>query len=357
MKQQRNLLAIALLIGAPAALIAGGSSVLGGFNLPNTFSAGSPARASEVNANFSAISSALLSLDGRLSEVGTPENIVDVATSGAPFSSIASAVASIDDASADNPYLVRVAPGLYDESQRTIVPEFVRLEGSGAGVTVLSVNITANANTAAAAAVQLSDNTALSRMTVVNAGSTALSSGVFAAGVSSSTAILDAEILVNGNGGTGHLAVVNADGNLRIDRSRLFAGGASTLNTAFSSTDSNGAFSQPLITNSELEGDGVTTGTAISMSNTAAEVRESRLTGDFRGVEANVAGSSRILNSRVRTLGLNPVYEATGSASVLSASVDFVGGNPMGLATSFKYVHCAKANFDPVVNGFGSTVQ
>jgi len=351
----RPIFAIAAVSLVPAAVIAVDSNLLGNFSVSNTFAAGTPARASEVNQNFTEVTTALLSLDDRLSEIPTFTNIVNVATSGAAFTSIATAVASITDSSASNPYLVKVAPGIYDESQQTQVPSFVRLEGAGAGVTVLRINL--NGSFAAGAAVTLSDDSLISGMTVRNTANAGNAIGIAAAGVSATTAMEDVEVLVDGNGGLGHTAVANFDGDLRIRRSRLFASGASTLNAAFTSSDSAGPFSQPLITNSELEGDGTVSGFAAFTSNTAAEIRESRLNGDFRGIQANINGINRLHNSSVRTLGLNPVYEVSAGASILSAGVELIGGNALGLASQLKYVHCYKSNLNPVANGFGSAIQ
>ncbi|MFT5478935.1 MAG: pectin methylesterase-like acyl-CoA thioesterase [Planctomycetota bacterium] len=351
----RPLLALAAVALVPAAVIAIDSNLLGDFNVTNTFAAGTPARASQVNQNFADVTGALLTLDDRLSQVAVSANVIDVATSGALFSSIATAVASIDDSSASNPYIVRVAPGIYDESQQTRVPSFVRLEGAGAGVTILQINL--NGSFALGAAVILADDVVISGLTVHNTSNSGNAIGISATGVSSRTALEDVEVLVDGPGGNAHTAVANSEGDLAIRRSRLLASGASTLNAGFTSNDTSGAFSQPVITDSEIEGLGTASGYALFIASTAAEIRNSRIIGDFRALRANSAGISRLHHTSVRTRNLNSVYEVSAGAVILSAGVGFAGGNALGLAASLKYVHCYNANLNPVVNGTGSSVQ
>lgn len=63
-------------------------------------------------------------------------NIVTVATSDGEFSSIVSALASITTASASNPYMISIAPGVYTESQIQM-KAFVYIHGSGEQATVI----------------------------------------------------------------------------------------------------------------------------------------------------------------------------------------------------------------------------
>lgn len=62
-------------------------------------------------------------------------NVVVVAKSGGDFTSVQAALDSITDAGADNPYLVTVAPGVYEE-QVTLKPH-VTVEGAGEDVTIV----------------------------------------------------------------------------------------------------------------------------------------------------------------------------------------------------------------------------
>jgi len=57
------------------------------------------------------------------------QNVVIVAKSGGDFTTITAALASITDASASNPYLIYVAPGVYTE--QVTMKQYVDIEGAG----------------------------------------------------------------------------------------------------------------------------------------------------------------------------------------------------------------------------------
>jgi Pectinesterase len=68
----------------------------------------------------------------------TPRNVIWVAKSGGQFTSVRAAMDSITDASSGNPYLVKVAPGIYTETVVTIMKSNVDLEGSGQDRTIVT---------------------------------------------------------------------------------------------------------------------------------------------------------------------------------------------------------------------------
>ncbi len=382
MKSQRLPLLLVLPFIATGAAFS--ASFLGGFsiNLPNSFAAGQPARASEVNANFDTIVTAVetraddvdaqidtvvLDLDALtlrtqdletlVAGVASPENVLVVSPSGAAFTSVAAALASINDASETNPYVVYVAPGVYEETELCEVQSFVTLLGAGPAASIVRSSRTGNSQGAASSTVLLSDNGAIADIRIENVGAAALSNAISGFGLSRATRITNVVARADGNGGTGHFAILASDGDVTIIDSVLFASGASTVNTAFACADSSGPFSQPLLRGCDLEGDGAQNGIGIQISNTAISVEQCRVQGDSRGISAAISGISTIRDSRIETSGFNPVYEQTGSATILSGGVFFVGGNAVGGQTQFKYAHCIKSNFDVVINGFGSTVQ
>jgi hypothetical protein len=65
-------------------------------------------------------------------------NVVVVAKRGGEFTDPVSAVKSIRGASAANPYLVKVMPGVYKVTTPIVLPSGVALEGSGEGVTEIT---------------------------------------------------------------------------------------------------------------------------------------------------------------------------------------------------------------------------
>ena len=330
------------------------------FTPPHDFQAGSPARASEVNENFQSMSAGLTSLSSRIDAFENtvpPANVRIVATEGGDFDSVAAALASITDAADDNRYLVRVAPGVYDETEASVVPSFVVLRGAGPEVTVVRSQRSSNVPNVTAATAQLQDFAGIADLTIVNTGASSLSIGVSVIQTSRNATLRNVRILLDGAGGTGHFGVHASDSDLTIEGCRIEVSGATIANSAFACVDSNGPFSQPLVQDSILIGRGNNTGMGMQLSETAATVMNSRVRGDFRAINSTINGISRIHHSQIETLGASPVYEVNGGAAILSAGVNFVGGNPVGLATQFRYVHCYKANFQPVVNGDGSDID
>jgi hypothetical protein len=70
-----------------------------------------------------------------------PANVVWVAKSGGDFTSVSAALASITSNSASNRFVVKVAPGTYDEPAGVTMKDYVDIEGSGRSVTTISRSI------------------------------------------------------------------------------------------------------------------------------------------------------------------------------------------------------------------------
>ncbi|MFT4540839.1 MAG: hypothetical protein ACI835_003298 [Planctomycetota bacterium] len=385
MKIQTSNITFALLAASAASIAFVPEPDAPDFTIPNEFVAGTTAKASEVNDNFTAMSVSMsdyatevntaiadqeavseslsTSLDALEAEVvglSRPGNLILVAGNGGDFTSVAEALASITDSSDSNRYCVLVAPGVYSESDVCAVPAFVELRGSGRTATVVTSTRSGAVQNSSSATVSITAESRVSRMTIRNEGSSStFSIGIYGGDLSRDTVLEDLDIRVDGSGGVGHFAVYVSESDMTIESCKLFAGGANAgaaINAAFSCVDNAGAFSQPLLRNSELEGDGTVSGFGCFYSKTAATIEGCLVQGDFRSISASISGTSTVLNSKIQALGLNPVYEQTGSSAILSGSCFFVGGGPIGLASQFKYAHCIKPNFDVVVNGFGSDI-
>jgi hypothetical protein len=63
-------------------------------------------------------------------------NVVVVAKAGGDTTDLAAAIGSITDASADNPYLIKVMPGVF-QIGGGVIPPYVDVEGSGQGATII----------------------------------------------------------------------------------------------------------------------------------------------------------------------------------------------------------------------------
>jgi hypothetical protein len=85
--------------------------------------------------------------------------VVIVAKSGGDYTSIQAAIDSIGDAAEDNPYLVWVAPGIYEERVR--MAPYVHVQGAGQGATIIT-------NSDYSVTLYLAAHTSLRDLTVTN---------------------------------------------------------------------------------------------------------------------------------------------------------------------------------------------
>jgi hypothetical protein len=76
-----------------------------------------------------------------------PAQIVWVATSGGDYTTVSAALASITDNSASQPYVIKVAPGIYTEPNGIDMKDYVDIEGSGETMTSLTATSSATLNT------------------------------------------------------------------------------------------------------------------------------------------------------------------------------------------------------------------
>ena len=99
---------------------------------------------------------------------GSPyAGVVVVAKSGGDFTTVQAAIDSVTDAGESNPYLVWVAPGVYEESV-TMKP-YVSLQGAGQELTIITSTV-GFGNFPVAGTVTLTRNVTLRDLTVYNAG-------------------------------------------------------------------------------------------------------------------------------------------------------------------------------------------
>ena len=95
------------------------------------------------------------------------QNIVTVAKANGDFNNPVAAINSITDASASNPYLLVIAPGIYTLASQLVMKEYVDISGSGEAVTKLIGAIT-GANIEASAIVKGANNSGLTDLTIEN---------------------------------------------------------------------------------------------------------------------------------------------------------------------------------------------
>jgi len=191
-----------------AATVVLGSSVAwaGSIGILNSFISGTPALASQVNANFTAIKTAVDDNNTRINTVtaSATTNIASVASNttavsglqgaaslllrtvlvkpviaGGVVDAVASgtalinAVASIVSSSPTNPYLVKLEAGIYDlGSQGLSLPTGVSIEGAGRAATEITSSVAQNMTQPLAATIILNGNSVVSYLKVTNTNAT-----------------------------------------------------------------------------------------------------------------------------------------------------------------------------------------
>ncbi len=132
---------------------------------------------------------------------GTPyQNVVIVAKSGGDYTTIQSAINSISSASQSNPYLIWVAPGVYNEAV-TMKP-FVHLQGSGQGATVITSSVSSPSLPPTQATLLLASNVSLRDLTVRNTGTGLHNVGLMASSGAIDIRVSEVEAQSQGNGST-----------------------------------------------------------------------------------------------------------------------------------------------------------
>ena len=117
--------------------------------------------------------------------------VVVVAKSGGDYTSVQAAIASITTADADNPYLVWIAPGVYEE-EVTMAP-YVHLQGAGQEATILS-------NDATAITLHLAAHASVRDLTVLNGYASFETYAILASASDNVTGTLVANVTARGQG-------------------------------------------------------------------------------------------------------------------------------------------------------------
>ncbi|HMQ32649.1 MAG TPA: pectinesterase family protein [Chloroflexaceae bacterium] len=295
--------------------------------------------------------------------------VITVAASGGDFTSVAAALDSIASPSADNRYLVWVAPGTYTESALVRVRPYVHLKGSGPNATVITSARTASSPGEGAATARLDDNGRISDLTIRNTGAGTYGIGVWSAEATRAAAIDGAVVEAVGAGGTGHYAVYLNDAEPAIRDSVLRASGATGfgtgVNAALGVVNVSGGFPQPLVQASSLLGGNVDphgktcagntgTGFGLQYANAAAEIVDSLVCGDHRAIFGGTNGITRVEGSKLLVSGTTGAFlvETTGAAVVTIANSGvFYATNKHTGAGGLTCVGAYKANYTAASDG------
>ncbi|MCL7452439.1 MAG: pectinesterase family protein [Anaerolineae bacterium] len=124
------------------------------------------------------------------------QNVVVVAKSGGDYASVQAAIDSIAGATASNPYLVWVAPGVYEE-QVTMKP-YVHLQGAGQQATVL--DSTASSSSPIMGTLKLASDASLRDLTLSNHGTGTYNIALLVTAGTTRALVADVTVQVQGGG-------------------------------------------------------------------------------------------------------------------------------------------------------------
>lgn len=180
----------------------------------------------------------------------TLKNVITVAKANGNFTDPVAAVSSITDASATNPYLVVIGPGVYTITQTLQMKEYVGIVGSGENVTKLTGAISTGSSSSSAI-ISGASNSSLSSLTLENTGggaySIALYNGTVSPTISNVTALVSGGSsnygVYNYNSSSPTMVDVSATASGGSNNYAVYNSGSSPLMTGIIATASGGSYS------------------------------------------------------------------------------------------------------------------
>jgi len=154
------------------------------------------------------------------------KNIVTVAKANGMFTDPVAAVNSITDASADNPYLVVIGPGVYTLTHTLVMKPWVDITGSGENVTRLVGAISGGSADVNSAIVSGVTDAVMTELTVENNGGGNYSIAIFNYGAFSGNVRLR-QITAISSGGLSNYAVFNENSSPTLEQVTIRASGGS----------------------------------------------------------------------------------------------------------------------------------
>jgi len=248
----------------------------------------------------------------------SPERVVWVADDGTgDFLLLSTALASISDASASNPYVVRIAPGEYTETATVALKTYVAVEGSGQGFTTITCECAGADFDASSATVSAGDIVAeIRHLTINNTGGDNVSIGVNTEDVvDGSVSML--HVTATGTGGTNYSYGVRNTGSSPSM--------TDVTATATGGTNSRGVYntgsSSPSMTNVTATGTGGTNNYGVYNSGSSPSMTDVTATGtggtNSYGVHNSSSSSPSMTNVTATGTGGTNNYGVgnTGSSS------------------------------------------
>ena len=182
-----------------------------------------------------------------------PAHVVWVAASGGDFTSLGEALASITDNSFSNRYVIKIAPGVYPETQAVELKDYVDIEGSGQDITTITCACGSNALDGTSPTLRVVGKphlrTEVRDLTVSNTGGgTTASVGTFLGGVSQGRPSLRNVTSIATGGTETNVGILIANSDPILTDVTAVASGATIENRGLFMSNS-GLSSAPIITN------------------------------------------------------------------------------------------------------------
>jgi len=208
----------------------------------------------------------------------------------------ASGVATLPEATADNPYVIKIAPGTYEEMETVALRSFVDVEGSGQGVTTITCACGSYETDLAAATVSAFNviHAEIRHLTIANTtGSveTTYSTGVatFEQGDSFSMS----NVTATATGGNSMSGVTNVSSSPLMNNVTATAIGIGTISAGVVNSGSS-----PLMNNVTAIAIGVNSAGVYNQDGSSPTIRNSYLEGGTHGVY-NAGSETKIQNSEI----------------------------------------------------------
>jgi hypothetical protein len=222
-----------------------------------------------------------------------PAQIIWVAKSGGDFASVGAALASIVDASETKRYLIKIAPGLYEES--IDLQSYVDVEGSGEGVTVIrgaGSNTMSNTDGSSATLRATGNIVAEVRFLSVESNGTGKT---FAIGIRNidvpASRLRFTYVSASASGGVNNYGIQNSASSPALNSVSASASGGSSNYGVYNSASS------PTLINVSASATGVSSSYGVYNSASSSTIRSSTISGSTNSI-INLAGStSKVANT------------------------------------------------------------
>ncbi len=220
---------------------------------------------------------------------GSPyAQVIVVAQSGGDFTSIQAALDSITDASASNPYLVYIAPGVYAE--QVTMKAYVTIEGAGQGATIIR-GTGGDSFGDSSSTIQGASNATLRNLSVESDGS----GNVYAIGIrNASDSPRISNVTITTSGGTYNYGIINlSSSSPPISNATVTASGGTQRTYGIY----NAFASSPPISNATVTASGETNSYGIYNIASSPTIRDSAISGSTHSIYNNNESTSKVAYS------------------------------------------------------------